>query len=212
MKTWLRRIKLHRSLFILTACAVVLMLLIDTKPLPQFVDAPVIALSTDFPEEKLPQQVGYEWRGRENDPKNIIIPSLGIDALIQNVGVDQNQQIAVPNNIHIAGWFVDSVRPGEKGLSIIDGHVNGQTSDEGVFKNIPQLQEGDTVDIVFGDDSVVSFQVRTSRSVSLAEAGDALFSQIPDISRQLNLITCAGNYDTQSRTYDTRHIVTLEAI
>jgi len=160
----------------------------------------------------LPEEAGYVWRGQANDPKKITISSLGVDALIQNVGIDQNSEIAVPNNIHIAGWFVDSVRPGDRGLSIIDGHVNGQTNDNGVCKKLPDLKPGDKIPITFGDDSIVSFEVHSNQSVVTADAATILYSQIPEIEKQLNLITCTGNFDNTSQTYANRQITILKAI
>ena len=68
--------------------------------------------------------------------RRLLLQVISIDAYLQNVGVDQNNQIAVPNNIHIAGWFVDSVRPGENGLSVIDGHVDGRVANEGVLRTL----------------------------------------------------------------------------
>ena len=174
--------------------------------------APVITFSTDSPEEKTPSSIGYKWRGLGNDPKSIIIEKLGIDAFVQNVGVDQNNEIAVPNNIHIAGWFINTVRPGEKGLSIIDGHVNGVTSDEGVFKRLPDLVIGDTVRVVFGDNTTVSFVVKDNKNVATSDSASLLFSQNPTIGRQLNLITCTGNYNRVQREYERRQITILEKV
>src|SRR5262245_48002539 len=85
----------------------------------------VVTYSTDQPDENEPPK-DYNWSGTATDPKKIIIPSIGVDAFVQQVGVDQKKQIAVPDNIHMVGWFINSVRPGQKGLSIIDGHVNGR--------------------------------------------------------------------------------------
>lgn len=174
--------------------------------------APVITVSTPSPEEQQPATVGYKWLGQLNDPKRITIASIDIDALIQNVGVDQNTAIAVPNNIHIAGWFVDSVRPGEKGLSIIDGHVNGPTLNEGVFGRLKELAIGDRVQITLGDDTKINYRVHTTQDLPAEKATEALFSQIPTILRQLNLVTCTGEYDKVNQTYKNRYLVTLEQL
>ncbi len=172
----------------------------------------VVTQSTESPEERLPDDVGFNWKGRSTDPKRIQIPAIGVDAFMQSVGVDQNSQIAVPNNIHVAGWFVDSVRPGDQGLSIIDGHINGRYTDEGIFKRLNELKVDDTVRVVFGDDSVREFRVYSAASHSLTDAPSVLYSQVPEIKNQLNLITCIGSYDVANRTYDSRHIVILEAV
>lgn len=116
----------------------------------------VVVYSTDKPNETKPAN-RYAWKGKPEDPKKIIIPSLDIDGYIQNVGVDQNKEVAVPNNIHIAGWFVDTVLPGQKGLSIIDGHVDGRTTD-GIFKNLSQIKPGAQIQIIFGNGSSKTFK------------------------------------------------------
>jgi sortase (surface protein transpeptidase) len=178
----------------------------------EFAPAPVVTYSTDAPDERLPERAGYRWQGQASDPKRVIIPSIDVNALIQNVGIDQNSQIAVPNNVHIAGWFVESVLPAEKGLSIIDGHVNGVNIDEGVFKRLGELQKGQEVIIAFGDDSEKKFRVFDVVETGAEASASILFSQIPSIERQLNLITCSGNYDTAARSYINRTIAILEAV
>lgn len=199
---------INRFVFLL-AILLLIMLLLSVRA-SDFEPAPVVTFSTESPEEKQPSDAGYTWKGQKDDPKRIVISKIGVDSIVQNVGVDQNQQIAVPNNIHIAGWFVDSVRPGSSGLSIIDGHVNGVSSDEGVFKRLNELATGDTVQIIMGDDSVVSFIVQTNQEVATADSATILYSQDPTIENQLNLITCTGNFDRSARQYDKRQITVLE--
>lgn len=173
-------------------------------------EAVVVTHSTEQPSEERPSDT-YDWRGSAHDPKKIIISIIGVDAYIQNVGVDQNQEVAVPNNIHMGGWFVDSVRPGEKGLSIIDGHLNGNSRD-GIFIDLEKVTTGDTYVIEFGDGSKRDFRVKDVKIVDLEDAAGVLFSQDPSIASQLTLITCGGTYDKQARLYDKRVIVTSELL
>lgn len=172
--------------------------------------ARVVTYSTDTPDETKPAG-DYEWKGGANDPKKITIPELEIEGFIQNVGVDQRAEIAVPNNIHLAGWFVNSVRPGDKGLSIIDGHLNGPRLD-GVFASLEKVKIGDRFWVEFGDSSRRAFAVRDVQTVDLDAAADVLYSQNPSIHNQLNLITCGGTYDRNARLYDKRVIVVSEFI
>jgi hypothetical protein len=90
-----------------------------------------ITYSTNEPNESKKDADNYKWAGTPNDPKKIVIQKIGVDAYVQKVGVDQDKKIAVPNNVHLAAWFTESVRPGENGLSIIDGHVSGRKTDGG---------------------------------------------------------------------------------
>jgi len=178
---------------------------------PKYVEAEVVRFSTDTPNEDKPTSE-FVWKGQKNDPKKIVIPSVGIDDYIQNVGIDQNNEIAVPNNVFIAGWFVDSVRPGDKGLSIIDGHIDGRNQDGAVFKTLPDVSIGDEVSIIFGDNSLRKFRIITKAEADLEQSADLLYSQNPTIQNQLNLITCVGNYDKEAGKYTKRLIVSLESI
>ncbi len=173
-------------------------------------DAPVITHSTDAPDEQRPDKATYQWTGRNYDPRHITLPSIGAEGFIQNVGVDQNQEIAVPTNTHLAGWFVDSVRPGEKGLSIIDGHVSGRES-SGIFEKLGDLQIDDVFYIEFGDNSRKEFKITAKYTVPEAEAAARIFDQDPNIANQLNLVTCAGEYNQDTRRFDERTIVTASA-
>lgn len=175
------------------------------------VEQDIITYSTDAPSEVKPDQT-YEWKGRPEDPKKITIPNAQTDGLIQKVGKDQHGQVAVPNNIHIAGWFVDSARPGQLGLSVIDGHVDGRSETSGVFKQINRLSDGDTFQVELGSGTTLHYKVRSVHSVDTDQAASTLFSQVPSIASQLNLITCGGNYDRESRDYDKRIIVVGELV
>ena len=192
------------------AIVVVVCLVVNNRQIPTLTDkVEVVTHSTDTPSEQKPGS-SYTWRGSANDPKKIVMPTAGIDAFIQNVGVDQNNQIAVPNNIHIAGWFVDSVRPGHKGLSIIDGHVDGRTANEGVFAALNTLNKGDEFTVEMGSGRVLRYHVSKVTTVATDEAASVLYSQNPSITSQLNLITCTGTYLKDQKTYDRRTIVASE--
>ena len=170
----------------------------------------ILTYSTDNPSEEPPGK-DFVWKGNSLDPKYIKLPSVGIEGFIQNVGVDQNSQIAVPNNVHFAGWFVDTVKPGEVGLSIIDGHLNG-TSRGGIFRNLEKLTIGDEFSIEMGNGNINTFKVKEVRTLDLDDAVDFLFSQQTNIMSQLNLITCGGTYNKEARIYEQRVIVISEHI
>lgn len=164
--------------------------------------------STDTPSED-PIAEPYNWSGNPSDPKYISLPTINSEGYIQRVGVDQNKQVAVPDNINMAGWFVDSVTPSQKGLSIIDGHVSGRYHDA-IFKNLVNLKVGDHFQVTLGNGRVLDYKVINIQSVSVAQAPSVLFSQDPKVSSQLNLITCGGNYDESQKSFDHRVIVGAE--
>lgn len=170
------------------------------------VPPPIITYSTNTPSEETVTPTTYTWQGGGDDPKRIRMPSLGVDAFVQRLGVDQNKQIAVPTNINLAGWFVDGAKPGQPGLSIIAGHFDGQQGDA-VFKKLNMLKAGDTFQVERGDGTAISFKVIQVTHTAIKDAASVLFSQDPKLKSQLNLVTCGGTFDEQAKTYDQRVIV-----
>lgn len=142
-----------------------------------------------------------------DQPKEISLPTIKAKGYIQKVGVDKTNQIVAPGNIHMAGWYTGSVKPGQPGLSIIDGHVNG-IYDKGVFYDLIRLKADDTFTVTYGDNSVRSFRVVKVDAVPVDQATKALFNRDTSIKNQLNVITCGGKYIAATKTYDGRVIVT----
>lgn len=169
----------------------------------------VVTHSTDRPAEVRPNPATYHWTGRPDAPKYLRLPSIHAEGFIQQVGVDQHQAIAVPTNIHVAGWFVQSRPPGSSGLSIIDGHLDGHTGG-GVFEHLARLRVGDQFTVTFGNNSTKTFVVRRVQSAPLNDAAALLFSQDAKINQQLNLITCGGTYNKSRQQYDRRVVVTAQ--
>ena len=165
----------------------------------------------DKPSEVVPNNT-YKWPGNSADPMQISIPSLSTEGYIQKVGIDANGQMAVPSNVHMAGWYVNSAVPGNRGLSIIDGHVDGYTTKQGIFHNLNELRVNDIITITFGSGVKKNFQVFSNMSVPLSASDSALFSQNPAIANQLNLITCTGLYDQAAKTYDQRAIISARLV
>ena len=133
----------------------------------------------------------------------VVVAGLGV------VGVDQHRQIAVPSNINLAGWFYQTVTPGDLGLSVIDGHLDGYRH-PGIFAKLAKLKPGDKFSVELGNGSTSTFQVKSVHSYPTAQATNAIFSQLPGASRQLNLITCGSNFGNAG--YDQRVVVASQLV
>lgn len=174
----------------------------------QNVDIPskTVTRSIGTPGETEPKEACEKYKVATGQPRKIIIEKIDVDGCIQRVGFDQNNAIAVPTNIHLAGWFVNSVVPGDKGNSIIDGHVLGRYNDA-IFGRLKELRPKDTIKIQYGDGSMKSFTIEETQNYTVAEAGLEMFNQLPKVEKQLTLITCTGSYSSRTQTYDKRLIV-----
>lgn len=176
-----------------------------TSPVAPITAAPV-TYSVEKP-DRTPIPGAFNWHGSADDPKFITLPRITASGYIQKMGVDQHKEVATPTNIHFAGWFAQSARPGTAGLSIIVGHITGFTTDLGIFQHLDQLKTGDTFTITRGDNKKFGYKVTKVATYPTAQAVNYLFSQQPDIRNQLNLITCAGTYDNATHSYTQRTIV-----
>ncbi len=171
----------------------------------------VVVVSTDRPSEEPISKEKYTSTAGQSEPKYIALPTIGGGGYIEKVGVDQNNQIAVPTNIYLAGWYVEALKPSQSGLSIIDGHLDGYKHD-GIFKNLAQLKIGDTFQVEKGDGSILNYKVKAVQSMSVADANTKLFVKDPAIKSQLNLITCGGKFDESKKQYDNRVVIVSELL
>lgn len=202
----MKKIKVRKQPALISAIVLAIVsagLLVVVQQTDGAISDEVIRHTTTTPSET---PVPQSYKTPNEQPLSISIPSVDIRGFIQKVGVDQHRAIAAPNNVHLAGWFVDSVKPGQKGLSIIDGHVNGRTQD-GVFKNLSRVRSGDLVTVTEAGGKKYTYKVFKTTTLPNKKAAEALFQQDPSVASQLNLITCAGQYDGKTRTYTDRVIV-----
>ena len=122
------------------------------------------------------------------------------------MGVNASGELATPNNIFDVGWYEASGKPGFGGTMIIDGH-NGGPRVLGVFKNLPDLVEGDIITVERGDGLVFNYRVVENEAVALADADAymAVAARSPEPGvESMTLISCTGEWSQQQGTYLSR--------
>jgi len=143
-------------------------------------------------------------------PHRLIIPVLHINAAVEQVGLTTNGAMAVPSNIHNAGWYSLGPHPGETGSAVISGHYDGITGAYGVFEKLHVLKPGDTIYIENTDGKMKSFRVRESRLYNPDSDASAVFGQRE--GTHLNLITCDGVWDQLQKNYLKRLVVFTDEV
>lgn len=170
------------------------------------IPAGAVTRSTGTPDETPPTDACETHKAPFAEPRKIELPSLGVSGCVQKVGLDQHAAISAPTNIHLAGWYIHSVPPGEAGVSLIDGHVQGRYS-EGIFKKLDRLRTGHKIKVQLGSGQWREFEVVRTALYTVDAASQEMLKPIEGIDRQLTLITCGGAYNKQTKTYDKRVIV-----
>ena len=137
-------------------------------------------------------------------PVRLAIPTLGVDAPVLPVGVDEQGNMASPETAFDTTWYAPGTRPGERGNAAVSGHVDFRDVGQAVFWDLQRLGTGDEVWVT--DDKgarrrFVVQSVETYQQIPL----DRVFGFTGD--RNLNLISCIGDFDPVSRQYDRRIVV-----
>lgn len=136
-------------------------------------------------------------------PIFLTIPKINIQANIQDLGINSNGEMDVPDNTIDVGWFKFGSRPGEKGSAVIAGHFNGENG-KGVFTNLNKLKEGDKLYIKDNNGISFVFVVRKSHIYDPGYVEEVFNS---NDSSHLNLITCDGVWDENKKSYSKRLVV-----
>ena len=134
-------------------------------------------------------------------PVRIEIPGLHVSAPVMRLGVAASGSIQVPplGNHNLAGWYDRSVTPGQRGSSVILGHVDSFTGTS-VFFSIKTLHPGNMIDVVRANGSTAVFTVDgVQKVVKSAFPRAEVYGNVSFPS--LRLVTCGGPFDTATRQY-----------
>ncbi|WP_063784904.1 class F sortase [Streptomyces sp. TP-A0356] len=140
-------------------------------------------------------------------PKRIVIPQIAVDAPFTELSLGATGQLNPPpvNDKNLVGWFKDGASPGERGASIVVGHIDTKTG-PAVFVLLRTLKPGSTVDITRADGVIVRFRVDSVGTFSKAAfPDDRVYADTPN--PQLRLITCGGNYNRGVHDYEANVVV-----
>ncbi|MFF7140234.1 class F sortase [Streptomyces nodosus] len=140
-------------------------------------------------------------------PTRMVIPQIGVDAPFTALSLAASGHLNAPpvNNKNLVGWFKDGAAPGERGTSIVVGHVDTKTG-PAVFVLLRTLKPGNTVDITRADGKVARFSVDSVETYNKATfPDDRVYANAP--TPQLRLITCGGAYNRSAHEYEANVVV-----
>lgn len=144
-------------------------------------------------------------RAAEPPPSVLRIPSIGVDAPVEAVGVTADYSMATPSQTSKTGWYSQGSVPGAPGDAVIDGHLDTEAGGPAVFSRLSQLRAGDPVIVVLADGREARFTVNRIANVPYMSRPAGLFQT--DGPPRLTLITCAGAWDALRGVYADRLVV-----
>lgn len=160
--------------------------------------------SSAGPATRLPTYLPYA------EPTKIELPTIGVMSDLISVGKTPEGTMEVPAypNFDKAAWYRHSPAPGQYGSSIIIGHVDSYARNAGsVFFNLAKLKLGDVIRVSRSDGTIATFNVRAIRDYGKTGLPhDIIYGPVTE-SAELRLITCSGNFNQATQSYDSNTVV-----
>lgn len=144
-------------------------------------------------------------------PINLIIPSINVSSTVEYVGLTPDGAMDVPKNQNNVAWLEIGTRPGENGTAVIDGHYGWKDKNPSVFDNLYKLRPGDEILIKDDKGEDIYFVVREMKRYSPGANAKAVFIS-DDNKSHLNLITCEGAWNKDSKSYSTRLVIFTDKV
>jgi hypothetical protein len=139
---------------------------------------------------------------RRSLPLTVRIPAIGVDARIIPLGLGPGDIVNVPSltTPMLTSWFDGGVTPGQVGPAVLFGHVDSAVTGPAVFYRLGNLRPGNLVYVTRADHRTAVFQVDAVDLYSESSFPDtAIYASTA--APVLRLITCGGQFDTQTHLY-----------
>jgi LPXTG-site transpeptidase (sortase) family protein len=137
-------------------------------------------------------------------PTSLAVERLGVeDAPVVPVGVRDDGEMDIPA-VDQVGWYRFGARPGDEGTSVLAAHVAYDGVD-GVFRRLADLSEGDAVRVRFADGTERAFAVTAVARYPKTDLPADVWRRAG--APELVLVTCGGEFDASSRSYEDNVVV-----
>ncbi|MER7001912.1 class F sortase [Dactylosporangium sp. NPDC000555] len=168
---------------------------------------PVVPAGSDF------SGASGAYMSRSSPPVRVSIGAIAVDAPVERVDVNADGILEPPSlkEPKTVGWYGRGPSPGERGNSVLVGHVDTAATGPAVFYELGRLQPGDAVTVARQDGSSATFRVDAVRLFDKADfpAGQ-VYGPVPDA--RLELVTCGGRFDRQRGGYLGNTVVTASLL
>ena len=142
-----------------------------------------------------------------SEPVTLEIPAIGVRTDLLKLGLRENGSLDVPptGSGAPASWYNGSPTPGERGPSVMLGHVNALGGATGVFADLRKLTPGTDINVSRADGTTAMFTVDHGAQYSKDNFPTLeVYGNTP--GAELRLITCDG-YDPATGLFDDNFVI-----
>ncbi len=127
------------------------------------------------------------------------IEAIGVSAPLVSLGLNPDRSLQVPGDAATAGWWRGGPEPGERGASVIAGHVDSRNG-PAVFYRLRALRPGAAIEVTTEEGTTARFVVeRTERYAKDRFPTRRVYGRTRGST--LRLVTCAGSFDAARGHY-----------
>lgn len=142
-------------------------------------------------------------------PVRISIPKIDLTASIVSMDLTAEKIVDTPPDD--VGWYAGGARPGNPGTCALNGHFLNLQGNPGVFFNLSKLQIGDNITITDDKKQQFRYKITNTELVDL-DNFSAQKVYASGSKSLLSLVTCAGNFNTESNNYTKRTVIYAELV
>jgi sortase (surface protein transpeptidase) len=143
-------------------------------------------------------------------PIAISIPDAEVDAEVETQQIVDGQMLD-PSGPWVVSWYEQTALIGERGNSVMSGHVDYWEVGPAVFRNVANLQPGAEIRVIGQDGTTYVYALEYIERVYLSEltAEDINSPRLVGNTDYpaLTLITCGGEFDREAGEYLSRDII-----
>jgi sortase (surface protein transpeptidase) len=145
------------------------------------------------------------------DPTGLDIPAIGVHTTdLVKLGLDEHNELQIPDDATVTGWYPLSPAPGDPGPAVIAAHVN-YNGTPGVFAHLRELRPGDDVKVARADGTTATFRVYAADRYSKdAFPTEKVYRNTE--GPELRLITCGGPLDSAAHSYRDNVVVSARQV
>jgi hypothetical protein len=145
---------------------------------------------------------------RGPDPVRLRVPSLGVDAAVDAVGVEPDGSMVVPAEVDRVGWYRFGPGAGAaEGNAVLAGHVDTAAEGPGALFDLRAVEVGAEVTVTDAEGADHRYQVVSRDRITKTELPvEQIFARTGE--HRLVVITCGGEFVPSTRSYEDNVVVT----
>ncbi len=142
-------------------------------------------------------------------PTSLHIPAINVSSAVNSVGLNPDHTMEIPHPGPLydqPAWYRYSPTPGERGPSVIIGHVDSAKGGPSVFFTLGALKPGQRIEVARIDGTTAAFAVDSVES--FPKDSFPVRDVYGDTDHAaLRLITCGGSFDERTHSYRNNIVV-----